>query len=229
MSTKQRMISASDLQAPEYLRAPDAAKPTAMGLWLHTDVAGRRELVPELIAGDLYPGRAATEMVVEHVLMLDECGFLTVYRADGRDWIALTRPLKADARGARVESPPPPSQQSPWESVAVGRAGGREGAGERASERVRAEDAARADAWAAVREQRETPQPPARPLLLDAPPIGCSEHPEGRHQACGPCRTARHQRDEWLARKVYEQKLALYEAQQPQAQSPRYDGTEEPW
>lgn len=203
------MISASDLQSPEYLRAPDEAKPTAMGLWLHTDVAGRRPLVPELIAGDLYPGRAATEMVVEHVLMLDECGFLTIYRADGRDWIALARPLKADARGARIESPPPPSHESPWTSVAVGR----ESASERARERVRAEDAARADAWAGVREEREAMPRPPRPLLLDAPPIGCSEHPEGWQKACGPCRTARLFRDEWLTRKIYEHKLAEYEAQ----------------
>lgn len=212
VSTKQRFISPSDLQSPEYLRVPDVAKPTAMGLWLHTDIAGRRELIPELIAGDLYPGRAATSMVEEHLLMLDEVGFLTIFAARRTHWIALARPLRADARGARVDTPDPP-QELPWESVAVGGAGER--ARERASAQVRAEDAARADAWAAVAGEREAvPAPPARPLLLDAPPIGCSEHPNGiQHVSCGPCRTARLQRDEWLARRIYEQKLTTYHEQ----------------
>ena len=197
------------MQSPEYLSVPDEAKPTAFGLWIHTDVMGRRELVPELIAGALYPGRAATEMVVEHLLMLADCGFLTIYQADGKEWIALTRPLKADGRGARVETPEPPREVT-WSPVAVGGGGARA----RASEQVRAEDDARAEAWAAVRSEREAmPRPPARPLLLDAPPIGCDEHPQGQGPACGPCRTARLQRDEWLARKVYEEKLARYHEQ----------------
>ncbi|MFD7871392.1 hypothetical protein ACFV3I_12930 [Microbacterium sp. NPDC059771] len=211
MSTKQRFISPSDLQSPEYLRVPDEAKPTAMGLWLHTDVMGRRELIPELIAGDLYPGRAATAMVEEHLLMLDDVGFLTIFPARGTHWIALARPLRVDARGARIDTPEPPSER-PWTSVAVGGARAREQARERARAQVRAEDAARADAWAAVAGEREAvPAPPARPLLLDAPPIGCSEHPNGIQKvSCGPCRTARLQRDEWLARRIYEEKLATY-------------------
>ncbi|PPH51224.1 hypothetical protein [Rathayibacter sp. AY1E1] len=206
------MISASDLQSREYLRAPDETKPTALGLWLHTDVFGCRELIPELIAGDLYPGRDATEMVTEHLLMLDDSGFLRIYFAEGREWIELTRPLRADRRGATHECPPNPARGRPWESVAVGR-----GAGERASEwareQARAEDEARAAAWAAVRGDREAESasvPPTRPLLLDAPPIGCVEHPDGRGQACGPCRTARQQRDLWLSRRVYESQLEQY-------------------
>lgn len=225
MSTKQRMISATDLQAPEYLRAPDAAKPTAMGLWLHTDVAGRRELVPELIAGDLYPGRDATAMVEEHILLLDEVGFLSIYAARGSHWISLTRPLRVDARGARVDSPPPPWERlldPPRTSVAMGRERerARESARERAAERVWAEDEARAAAWAGLREERAAMPRPERPLLLDAPPIGCSEHPNGTQTSCGPCRTARHQRDEWLQRRIYEQRLGEWEAQQATGEAP---------
>ena len=84
MSTRRRTISARDLESPGFLKAPDAAKPTAFGLWVHTDIDGRRELVPELIAGDLYPGRAATDLVIEHLLMLDESGFLRIYQSGGR-------------------------------------------------------------------------------------------------------------------------------------------------
>lgn len=200
MSTKQRMISAADLQSPGYRRAPDEAKPTAMGLWLHTDIDGRRELVPELIAGDLYPGRDATETIVEHLLMLDESGFLTIYQAHGAEWIALTRPLKADRRGATSECPPPPARERPRTSVAVGRA--------RAEERVRAEAGERAGAWASWAAEQEQARTPRRPLLLDAPPIGCPDHPDGRFADCGPCGTARRRHDRWVAQERYTQQLA---------------------
>ena len=98
--------------------------------------------------------------------------------------------------------------------MAVGGAGARE----RAREQVRAEGAARADAWDAVQRDRE--QPPERPerqVLLDAPPMFCDEHmPGGAGKTkCGPCRDARNRRDAWLTEKVYEQKLTtFYEAQQ---------------
>jgi len=209
VSTKQKMISARDLAFAGYLRAPDVAKPTAMGLWLHTDVDGRRELVPELIAGDLYPGRAATEMVEEHLLMLDESGFLSIYQAEDLEWIALARPLKADRRGASSECPPPPVQEPPRRSVAVG------GARERAGARVRTEQAERAGQWATwADEQEQAPRPPARPLLLDAPPIGCPDHPHGRFANCGPCGTARKRHDRWVQEARYGEQMTEYEQTQ---------------
>lgn len=199
MSTKQRMISARDLEFPGYLRAPMEARPTAIGLWLHTDVDGRRALVPELIAGDLYPGRAATDLIVEHLLMLDESGFLVIYEAEGSEWIALARPLKADRRGASSECPPPPVRERSRSSMAVGGA----------RERVRAEAGERASAWAEwEQEQERTARKPARPLLLDAPPIGCPDHPNGRYEDCGPCGTARRRHDRWVAQERYTQQLA---------------------
>ncbi|WP_197517304.1 hypothetical protein [Microbacterium karelineae] len=232
--SKQRVISPDDLQSPEYLRVPHIARPTALGLWVHTDAAGRTELIPEVLAGRLYPGEAATEMVVNHLLQLDEAGFLTIYQADGREWIALTRPLRADRRGTTVMSPPPPSSgpETPHmgsrditrDPMALGRAGAREGeragvrvresARERARAEVRAEQAARAEAWAAVESDREAmPDRPERPMLLDAPPIGCPDHPEGKRGPCGPCRDARHKRDVWLQEQIYGQKLAAYHEQ----------------
>jgi hypothetical protein len=209
---RARKISAADLQTPGFMRAPDEAKPTAFGLWLHTDVDGRREMVPELIAGDLYPGRAAVEMVSEHLLMLDESGFLTMYRESGRDWIALTHPLRSDRRTAPPsQCPPPPGRDTSRQVAAVGRA----------PEQARAEAGERASQWAAwEQEQERRTRPPARPLLLDAPPIGCPEHPSGRFADCGPCGTARRRHDHWLAERRYEQGLA--DAPQPVED-------EEPW
>lgn len=201
------MISASDLEFPGYRKAPHEAKPTAIGLWTRsTDVWGRRECDPELIAGELYPGRDSTAMVEEHLLMLAECGFLTLYRAEGSDWIQLLRPLKADTRGAPDECPPPP-QERPRRSMAVG------GARKRAEERVREHVAERAGQWAEWEHgQERTTQPPAMPLLLQAPPIGCPEHPDGRFADCGPCGTARRRHDKWVAQQRYTQQLAEHEA-----------------
>ena len=211
MSTRsvQRRISGADLEFPGYLRAPHEAKPTAIGLWTKaTDVEGRCLLVPELIAAAIYPGEAATEQVILHVLMLEESGFLERYEHDGVEILSLCRPLKADTRGASSEYPPPP-RGVPRNSAAMGGAGARE----LAEARVRAEQAERAEEWAGWRERAERPAPPRRPLLLDAPPIGCVDHPNGRREDCGPCGTARRQHDRWVAQQRYTDQLAEWEAQ----------------
>ncbi|MGZ0067837.1 hypothetical protein [Microbacterium arborescens] len=164
-------------------------------------------MIPELIAAAIYPGEAATEQVISHVLMLAESGFLTMYTHDGIEYLALTRPLKADTRGATSAHPPPPARGVPRNSAAVGG----EGARERAERRVRAEGAERAGEWAMWREERERPAPPRRPLLLDAPPIGCPDHPHGRFRDCGPCGTARRQHDRWVQQQRYTDQMTDYE------------------
>jgi len=194
---------------PGYLRAPHEAKPTAVGLWTTaTDPLGRCELVPELIAAAIYPGQAATDLVVDHLLMLADSGFLTIYPDGGAEWIALRRPLRVDARLASSDAPEPPREHSRT-FAAVG------GAGERARARVQAESAERESEWARWRaEQERGPARPKRPLLLDAPPIGCPDHPHGRFEDCGPCGTARRQHDRWLAQERHTQQMTEYEQSQ---------------
>jgi hypothetical protein len=215
-SRRQRKVSASDLTFRGYMKAPHSAKPTALGLWVHTDADGRRELLPELIAADIYPGEDATERVIQDVLDLDECGFLTIYEAAGSEWVALERPLRADTRTAPVSAcPPPPDRDLSRHVAAVG------GARERAEQRVRDEGAARGSAWAEwAAEQERAPQAPARPLLLDAPPIGCPDHPNGRFADCGPCGTARRRHDRWVAQQRHTERLAQFESQQPDDEEP---------
>jgi hypothetical protein len=208
VSTKnvQRKISAEDVQFPGYLRAPIAAKPTALGLWLHTDGLGRREVVPELIAAAIYPGEAATDLVLEHLLMLDESGFLDFYAAEGSEWLQLRRPLRIDARLAWSNCPEPPVREPSRTFAAVG------GARARAGERVRAEQAERAGRWASwADEQERRTRPPERPLLLDAPPIGCPDHPHGAFRDCGPCGTARRRHDRWVREARYGEQVTDYE------------------
>lgn len=200
----QRKITHADLQFAGYLRAPHHSKPTALGLWVHTDGLGRRELVPELIAAAIYPGEAATERVIEHLLMLDECGFLTIYQAQGAEWIELRRPLRVDQRLAASECPEPIREHSRT-FAAVG------GAGERARERVERERVERAAGWSGWEGAQERLADPMRPMLLDAPPLGCPDHPSGSFADCGPCGTARRRHDRWVAQERYSDQVRRFE------------------
>lgn len=205
------MIDASDLASPEYERVPDEAKPTAVGLWLHLDPLGRGPMDPEWIAERIYPRRdrtVAADMVLEHLVMLIDAGFLATYEADGFEWLQLSRPLKVDKRGVTITTPDPPGQ-FPWTSMA----GGREGARERARAEVRAEREASAAGWDAVqRDRRREVRRPDKPLTLSAPPAFCHEHmPAGSGGTpCGPCRDTRIVREDWLRSAIYEQNLTTF-------------------
>lgn len=219
MSTKQRMISPADLET--LANVPDVAKPTAMWLWLNLDPLGRGRMEPNWISGAMWPTLdLAPDQVLDRLLMLMEANWLTTYRADGEEWILLLHPLKIDLRDTRISTPEPPPHLSHGVPMAMGgggRARGRAGARERARAQVRAEDAARADAWDAVqRDREELVERPERPAVLDAPPMFCDQHmPHGAGQKkCGPCRDRRLLRDEWLARRVYEDRLAGWQEQQ---------------
>lgn len=213
------MISAEDLGT--LVAVPDVAKPTAMWLWLNMDPLGRGLMDPTGIARRMMPP-SHPDTVLEHLVMLMDAGWLTTFHAEDEEWILLLHPLKADMRGTPIFTPEPPKRVS-MESVAMG-GGARAGARERARAQVRAEDAARADAWDAVQRDREEPgERPERPAVLDAPPMFCDEHmPHGAGQKkCGPCRDRRLLRDEWLQRRVYEDRLADWTEQQEE--------TEEVW
>lgn len=223
MSTKQRMISPADLE--QLAGIPDAVKPSAMWLWLNLDPLGRGRMDAREISAAMYPTLDLTEdEVFEHLVMLTEAGFLTTFLApdpvsrETVEWLLLLHPLKIDLRGTTVSTPEPP-QGLHGRSMAMGgggRARARGSARERARAGVRAEDAARADAWDAVQRDREpAPERPERPAVLDAPPMFCDEHmPRGAGtKKCGPCRDRRLLRDEWLQRRVYEDRLTdFYEA-----------------
>lgn len=201
MRARQREIPPDRFTDPELLAAPKPARLTGMGLWRLVDDEGRMELRSDLIAGSIYPGdpmvTAAT--IEDHILDLFESGFLQVYSARGRDWVALTRPLRTP-RPLPSSCPPPPQEVSGG-LLAVGGVGA-------GWERVRAEDAARARTWAEWgAEQERDPVPPRRPLLMDAPPIGCPDHPHGRFEDCGPCGTARRRHDHWVAAQRYSEQV----------------------
>ena len=174
--------TAATLQA---LAGPDGR------LWLDGGLA--RRLWPYL------PPSEASDRLVLHILLLEEAGRAVTWAQDGREWLAF---------------PPPPG--GPFS-----RAGEREGeeerararARERAREREHAEARAVSERWARwEREQTGAgPTRPQRPTLLDAPPLGCADHPWGSLEPCGPCGTAADRREEWLAKQKYIEELAIFE------------------
>ncbi|WP_312672858.1 hypothetical protein [Microbacterium sp.] len=224
MSTKQRMISPADFET--LAGVPDAAKPSAVWLWLNLDPLGRGRFDTRSISSAMYPTLDLTpDEVDEHLVLLAEAGFLTTFLAPDPDtretveWLLLLHPLKVDLRGTTIRTPEPPGAFH-GRSMAMGGGGrararerARGSARERARAGVRAEDAARAAAWDAVQEDREpAPERPERPAVLDAPPMFCDEHmPRGAGKTkCGPCRDRRLLRDEWMQRRVYEDRLTEF-------------------
>ncbi len=217
-------MSESDLEWAGYLNAPHEAKPTALGLWAKTDPLGRLRVNPQLIAGMIYPGQDATEMVIEHLLMLEESGFLTLYQSDGVEWLSLNRPLKVDSRLAVSDAPPPPSaiREHSRTFAAVERE--REGARERARAAAGAERAERAGEWEAWEREQARATRPRPPMLLDAPPIGCPDHPNGTFEPCGPCGTERMRHDRYLAQRRHEDRLTEFYKRFPDADNPESEG-----
>ncbi|QPE04110.1 hypothetical protein IT882_13000 [Microbacterium schleiferi] len=203
MRRRQRAIRPDQWTHPGLLRASKEARLTGMGLWGIADDEGRLEIRPDLIAGALYPGdpTMTSDVIETHLLELDEAGFVTLYQSGGRGWMELSSPLVTQ-RPRPSTAPPPPDMEHSGTFVAVGGARERE-------EREREE---RASAWAAWEAEQERGRVPARPLLMDAPPIGCPEHPNGRFADCGPCGTARRRHDRWLAERRYSEQVERYEA-----------------
>lgn len=74
--------------------------------------------------------------------------------------------------------------------------------------------------------ERERPPLPQRPWQLDAPPIGCVDHPNGSRWPCGACRTARLQHEKWWINARYQAELARHyggDRESSPAQPPRFD------
>lgn len=145
---------------------PDAlaVAATLVALRMVAAPATRIPLDVATVAGLLWPGEepsTAMDRAELHLLMLEESGQITT--GIGPD----------AAEWIHLDAAP----FSPGVSESA-RASGRERAW--AGERGRAGEGG-----------PPPERPPARPWFMDAPPIGCPEHPRGSRFPCGACRTAR--------------------------------------
>lgn len=179
------------------------------------------QLHPVWIARQLFPTEdphLAADRVELHVLQLEDAGIVCTWAQGGLEWLSMCpwspRPPAADT------VPPPPPSFAPAPSVptpAFSSAGERERTSEEARARARAqakaEEQARQDRWARWEDDyiTQVPKRPKRPLTMDAPPIGCPDHPHGSLTSCGPCGTQAKRYREWLDREQYTEKLAMFE------------------
>lgn len=195
---------------------------TARALWLMADHDGRLRIDVDRLAAKLFPfdePSVARDQVETHVLMLEDAGHLTTYATGEGEWLQLHRPVSEPDPAPPGPAPTPgipgpDSTPSGREREGVrARESDRMSACEsRARERVQAERDAATRAWAARREQRgPRAARPRRPASLDAPPMGCSEHPHGAPFPCGPCGSARREYDAFLDASRYETQLATWE------------------
>ncbi|MDJ1113220.1 hypothetical protein [Microbacterium dauci] len=198
------------------LGLPVEAAPTALGL-LRLAGASPMLLDPARVAAQLYPSESrlsSTERVVLHVVMLEEAGYLRTWVEEGTEWLQLldaTAPAAPHVTSTAFRDAFSAPLADPFSS-----AGEREkerekraGARERARAQAQAEERAWEARWA-DHAQRPASRP-ERPRLLNAPPIGCHEHPNGTSTPCGPCGTAAEYRRQWLAREKYVEQLAIFE------------------
>ncbi|KQR90997.1 MAG: hypothetical protein J0I33_13805 [Microbacterium ginsengisoli] len=109
MIGKQRAIP-PDLWLDEDLIAlPLAVKWTAIGLRMHADDEGRETTTDWMLRPSLWPGDPlSTDDLIEHLLLLDDLGYVGIYAAGGRtyyqvrEWPAVSHPKRS-----RHPAPPP--------------------------------------------------------------------------------------------------------------------------
>ncbi|MEJ1087040.1 hypothetical protein WDU99_01770 [Microbacterium sp. Mu-80] len=201
---------------------PASAAQTLLGLQALIGSESRIPLDPGWIAKQLFDGMPlswATDRIERDVLVLEDAGHVVTWAQDGREWLALPRSGPAAARHApspRGASCEPPSTRPIF--IGLGereREKERESARERALARVQAENRESSDRWALGAAERRPRKPPKRPRILDAPPRGCADHPNGTvDEECGPCGTAADIRKTWLANEKYLDELVLFEESQ---------------
>lgn len=218
------------------LGLPVEVAATALGLQLLAGTTNVLQLQPLWIARQLFPAEdpvSAADRVELHVLQLEEAGMLSTWAEGDCEWLTLTRPsdavpgppiLPARPRPASGPAPGPSFVEEtqlpplPPFSSAGKRERAREEAHARARARADAEERAHQDRWRRWEEEytAQAPVRPRRPAILDAPPIGCPNHPYGTvSEECGPCGTAADRRRDHLARAKYTEQLSIFEERQP--------------
>lgn len=199
---------------------PAPAAQTLLGLSALMGEQSRIPLDVEWIAKQLLAGMPvewAADRIVRDVLVLEDAGHVVTWAQDGREWLAL--PRSGHAAPQPAPDRPGASCAPPSGPIFIG-LGERErerqhaSARERARERVQAEERESAARWALEYSRPRPRKPPQRPRLLDAPPRGCPDHPNGTFDECGPCGLAADIRKTWLANEKYVEELVVFEESQ---------------
>lgn len=182
--TRQRTIAAELWRLRKWVALDPAVRFTAIGLQASADDHGRGPVEPLLIKADIYPmtESVTADVVIDHVLQLDDAEFLTLYQVGPETFFQIVRWPRVDRpNDSDIPSPPAPllangSGTGPERlRVVEGESRGR------ASERERAPG--EGVGW------ERSSGPPPDPG--DAPDPFCIDHPDGTERPCKACGTAR--------------------------------------
>lgn len=133
--TRRRMVTPEGYAREELLSLPPEVRLTEISLRLYADDMGRERVNPRLMLASFYPlDRQMTDStMVEHLLMLDDAGCLTLYDLNGSTFYAMSEwPTVDRAKESRFPDPPVASaSRMPREGLVAGEGEReREGAGE---------------------------------------------------------------------------------------------------
>ena len=173
--SKRRPLLPDQFRDERLLPLPVHTRLTAIGLRLYADDEGRELATPLMIKSALWPlDRDVTEEhVEEHLLQLDEVGYLQLYALQARTFFAITDWPRVDGPVPSRFPAPPPSESNP-DPLRV------------EEERERAE---RESGSASGSARAESPSAPDPDTGLPSP--FCPAHPVGTFAPCRNCGTAR--------------------------------------
>lgn len=147
---------------------------TAIGLRMYADDHGREVFDPHLLRAAIWPAdpHITTPIVEDHVLLLDEVGYIVIYPAAGETLYALARWGKISHAAPSYYPPPPPEVLRKVSRFALDR-----------NPAVEGESAWEGD------EGEGAGHPGIDPDKFPSP--FCSQHPLGTDDDCRACGTAR--------------------------------------
>lgn len=193
--SRQRMLPPDIFTDELLIDLPLEVRWTAVGLRMHADDHGRETANPLLLKSSIWPAspEITPDSIVDHLLLLDQVGYIAIYAAGGRNFYAVAEwPVVSHPARSRIPEPPAGAFQSasggPPESFSAGERGERD-------ERE----------WAAGAEER----PPGSALDLSPSPFCKIHQPNGTTNDCRHCGTARLAHDHWIERRRAEERARM--------------------
>lgn len=194
VTSRQRSVPPSMFADEVLLELPTAVRLTGLGLRFFANELGRQTANPILLKGSLYPltDEVTTEVIDEHLVALEDVGYIRLYAVAGRTYFQLVDWPSVDKRGidmSRVPSPPPDPSSTPDTSIQTL-------AVVEGEKREESEGGREGETRGGV---GEAPQG-ARSRLLGTPKPSpfCKKHPDGTDHPCAPCGRARLAHGEWV-------------------------------
>lgn len=198
VTRRQRKIPPTMWEDEALLELETDVRQTGLGLHFYVDDHGRGSATAQLVRSSLWPLSTSitNEDIAAHLEWLDLHGYIQLYEAEGRLYLAmLDWPSQDHPQKSTFPPPPPPSKSSrrPLEDLGVEEREREERA--RESERGRGESASESEEGAAPGVDPSTPF--------------CPKHPSGTYGKCGPCGTARRAHDAWVKQQTDDARTAL--------------------